>query len=92
MSGLVASEKRLAFVPNRSNLVVVAKAKEMILRMMDLLLEIIPPWSWVECRVLLDGNQTKCLPMMMKFMGFGNATMNTKTNMQVRGGGIPSGI
>jgi hypothetical protein len=49
MSGLVTSEKRLAFVPNRRNLVVVAvakaKAKKMILRMMDFLLEIIPPWS-----------------------------------------------
>lgn len=79
-------------MPNCRNFVAVAKAKEMILRMMDLLLEIFPPWSWVECRVLLDGDQTKCLPMMMKFTGFGNATMNTKTNMQVRGEGIPSGI
>ena len=74
-SGLVASEKRLHFVPNRRDLMA---ARETILQM-DFLLQIMPhPGRWTDVNST-DAYETKCLPTMLKMMGFGNITMN-KTN------------
>ena len=71
-SGLVASEKRLQFVPKRRDLMA---ARDTLSRM-DFLLQITPPR---DRHKLADAYETKCLPTMLKMMGFGNATMN-KTN------------
>ena len=68
-SGLVASEKRLQFVPKRRDLMA---ARETLSRM-DFLLHITPPR---DRHKLADAYETKCLPTMLKMMGFGNATMN----------------
>ncbi len=43
---------------------------------MDFLLQLTPPR---DRHKLADAYETKCLPTMLKMMGFGNATMN-KTN------------
>jgi hypothetical protein len=71
-SGLVASEKRLQFVPKRKDLMA---ARETLSRM-DFLLQITPPR---DRHKLADAYETRCLPTMLKMMGFGNATMN-RTN------------
>lgn len=78
-SGLVASESRLNFVPTRKHLSV---AKDTISRL-DFLLELAPPKS---SKVKpADANRTRCLPTIMKFMGFGNATMNNLNVAKGRG-------